>query len=71
MMMTRKAAFGRRRTSRSSSRPTAFRTELTRPFCGAISKSFWNSRATATVGSTTGKKTSVRISVERVSEQKT
>ena len=48
----------------SDVRPTLARIEFTRPFCGEIAKSLTNIWATATVGSTTGKKTSVRTSAE-------
>jgi len=44
--------------------PNACRAELTRPYCGAIAKTFTNICAMATVGSTTGKNTSVRTSAE-------
>lgn len=46
------------------SMPTMFSSELTGPVCGATWKNFWKSRPTATVGSTTGKKTRVRMNAE-------
>lgn len=53
------------------SNPTAFRRELTGPGFGATWKKFLNSRPTATVGSTTGKKTRVRIRAEARLRKKT
>ena len=51
--------------------PKTFSRAFTGPVCGATSKSFWNMRATATVGMMTGKNTRVRTTLPRLRRTKT
>lgn len=55
----------------TDSRPKVLSRELTGPVWGATWKNFWNSRPTATVGRTTGKKTRVRMSADAFLRKKT
>ena len=48
----------------TDSPPKSVTIEFTTPSWGTIANNFWKSRATATVGRTTGKKTNVRIHAE-------